>query len=373
MNFIEEFLKGQKGGNKGLFMGEGLNRISKAINGIQRGKLFGIAAAAKVGKSTFVNYGFVIGPYLYALENKINIEWIYYSLEMSRIDQEFDFAAHFMHNDYKVYNIMLPERVTYKGKNYISLSADYLTGKLQDDNSEIIKVNEEIEGYLKEVYTNRIIPLFGKWSANGILEKKGLITFVTSSDNPTGIYKGLLRHATKNGRIIMTGAEGFERPTGFVPNDPNKYTIIILDHIRKLIPERGWGKKETIDKMLQYQVILRDLLNYTFVDIVHLNRSIGSIDRLRQFGDLLHPNSDHIKDTGNIAEECNYLFTMFDPNDPRYNLTKHFGENIKDTAGNPLYPKLKSVHLVESRHCYFPQHFRVEMEGGVKSFKQLII
>lgn len=47
MNLIEEYKKGQAGGNKGLYMGDGLENISKAINGVQRGRIYGVAAAPK--------------------------------------------------------------------------------------------------------------------------------------------------------------------------------------------------------------------------------------------------------------------------------------------------------------------------------------
>ena len=50
MNFKTEFKKGQEGRNKGLPMGDGLEYISQALNGIQRGMSFGVAAPAKVGK-----------------------------------------------------------------------------------------------------------------------------------------------------------------------------------------------------------------------------------------------------------------------------------------------------------------------------------
>ena len=93
-NFIEEFKKGQSGSNKGLPMGPGLEPITKAINGLQRKMMYTIASPPKVGKSTLVNYGFLISPYLYALEHpEINITWIYYSWEMDRESMEFDFCA----------------------------------------------------------------------------------------------------------------------------------------------------------------------------------------------------------------------------------------------------------------------------------------
>ena len=97
----------------------------------------------------------------------------------------------------------------------------------------------------------------------------------------------------------------------------------------------------------------------------------------------LYPNSktlrvvwktpEDIKDTGNLSEECNYLFTLFNPNDSKYNLDKHFDLKIRDDFKNPIYPNYRSAHLVESREVICPQHFRYEMYGNVKNFKQLKI
>ena len=135
-NFITEFNKGQKGSNKGLYMGEGLGNISKAINGIQRGMTYGIAAGPKVGKSTFVDYGFVIEPYLYALENKISANWIYFSFEMDRVAKEFDFMTYFIFKEYNIEIIELPTGVTVNGETEIPLSSNYLRGRIVDDNDE---------------------------------------------------------------------------------------------------------------------------------------------------------------------------------------------------------------------------------------------
>ena len=76
MNLIEEFKKGQSGGNKGLPMGEGLSNVSKAVNGVQRGRIYGVAAAPKAGKSTFVDYSFVIQPHvLQAVFVQLHMMW----------------------------------------------------------------------------------------------------------------------------------------------------------------------------------------------------------------------------------------------------------------------------------------------------------
>lgn len=71
----------------------------------------------------------------------------------------------------------------------------------------------------------------------------------------------------------------------------------------------------------------------------------------------------------NLAEDADYVFTMFNPNDQRYGLEKHFGTQIRDSKGNEIYPNMRTIHLVESRHCEFPQHFSVNMYGGYKNFE----
>ena len=87
--------------------------------------------------------------------------------------------------------------------------------------------------------------------------------------------------------------------------------------------------------------------------------------------DRVYPTPEMIKDTGNISEECNHLITLFNPHDDRFNLTTHFGEKLRDTQGNKIYPFLRSIHLVESRQVVYPQHFRVQMKGNLKNFEQI--
>lgn len=372
MNFIEEYKKGQSGGNKGLPMGEGLSTISSAVNGVQKARLYGIAAPPKAGKSTLVDVGFFLEPYLYAEENGIPVEWIYYSLEIDRVSKEFDVAVFFLHRQFNITHISL-ENQTKDGLNEIELSSDYLRGRLLDDEGKIIKIKPQIFEVLKEIYAERIIPIFGEYSAEGVQISLGVVTFIAQKDNPTGIYKYLMYHASQNGKFIEAGKGKYTRISGYKANNPEKYTIVVFDHLRKLIPERGWQMKQTVDKMIEYHVELRNWTGYTFVDIIHTNRDMVSQDRLKFAKDMLYPTSDDIKDTGNLAEDADYVFTMMNPNDDRYKLSKHFGIPIRDSSGNELYPDMRTVHLVESRHCRYPLHFKVNMKGNLKSFKQLEI
>ena len=105
--------------------------------------------------------------------------------------------------------------------------------------------------------------------------------------------------------------------------------------------------------------------------IIHLSRALGETENKKFMSTQIHPNADHIKDSGNLSEDADYVFTMFNPNDPKYNLTKHFNLDIRDSKNNLVYPKLRTIHLVESRHCFFPQHFQVNMLGNIKQFENI--
>lgn len=369
MNFIEEYKKGQSGSNKGLNMG--ISSLNKALNGIQKHRLFGIASPAKVGKTTLVDFCFVINPYLQSLEESINIEWIYYSYEIDRISKEFDYATFFLNHDYGIEKISLEDGETFTrdgiSSNIIDLCPDYLRGRLLNDNGDLIKVKENIFNALKEVYEKRIVPIFGEYSIEGVQLKQGKVIFIENSNNPTGINKELKKYAESYGTFVKTDGE-FSRITGYQPNDPTKFTIIIMDHLRKLIPEQGFTLKQTIDKMTEYFVQLRNWCDFTIIPIIHTNRNISNVERLKFAKDQLYPTAEDLKDSGNLAEDCDYLLTMFNPNDERYNLTTHFGQALKNNRGEPINPHLRTIHIAESRHCFFPQHFSTTMLGNLKKF-----
>jgi len=372
VNFILEYKKGQQGGNIGIPLGKGLVKLAGAINGLQRGRIYSIASGAKVGKSTLVDYAFLINPWLSSLENKLDLEWIYNSYEIDRVSKEFDFVAHFLHEDYGIENIVLEDGVKKNGESTIPLSPDYLRGRVLDDEGKVILVKESIFEAVKQTYSKRIKPLFGEYNEYGHICKKGAIDFKEERNNPTGVYKFLLAHAESNGQFIKTKAGGQgERIIGYKPNNPQKYVIVITDHLRKFIPEQGFTPKQLIDKFVEYSVIVRNLCQYTFVHIIHTNRSIVDQDRLRYAKDMLYPTAEDVKDTNNLSEDSDYLFTMMNPNDDKYHLKSHFGMKIRDGYDNQLYPNMRSIHLVESRHTIYPQHFKVNMFGNFKTFKPL--
>lgn len=378
MNFLSAFERGQNLQSMGYYMGKGLHKFYMDTGGVLQRRIWTVASASKLGKSTYVNDGWVLSPYIDWLENHKDktdkdIEWIYLSYEIDRVTMEFDFATYFLYHDYGIEVLNLDEGQTVKGKPYVELSPRYLKGHLISDQGNLIKVRPKVVEVLKKVYEDRIVPLFGRYDDKGRRLEKGKITFISNPENPTGLNKKLMSRAAKYGKFTYqswederTGEKG-NRVIGYTPDNPNMTTLIICDHVRKIPSEQGFNKKMTVDKYYEYCVLLRNLLGYSFVNIIHTNRNMTDTDRRKFAKDALFPTSEDIKDTSNGAEDSDYVITLFNPNDEKWNLNSHFGMPIKGKNGNSLYPGLRTLHLTENRHGECPIHFKTILAGNLKT------
>jgi hypothetical protein len=370
MNFLTQFEKGKIGKNIGIPTGN--YKVDKMINGIQKKSIIGVAAGPKVGKSKFTDEHFLIGPYEWIISQEntkgISIQWIYFSYEMDRISKEFEIVSYYFNELYDIWDF------EYQGKTY-EICGNYLQHKMLDDNGELIKVSREHEQIVRELYEIKIKPLFGVYNEKGKQIEEGLIQFFEKRENPTGLRNYVMQYAGANGTWIKeayktTDTEGNiqrkKKIVGWEPKDTERRVIIITDHLRKLKPERGFNKKQTVDKWIEYQVELRNWCEFIFIDIIHLNRAITDTNRLKYMGDKIYATGDDIKDTGNLSEECNYLITLFNPADEKYGLKKtHFGVEFRK------FKAYRSIHLVESRDTPCPIHIGCEFYGGVGHFKPI--
>lgn len=375
------FKEGIEGKNRGL--PTGIRKLDNAIYNIQKGAIYGVASAPKVGKSTFVDSAFVISPYLYMLEHEnVDIDFIYFSLEMSKKVLRFKAAAHFFHRDYGISSITLEEGKRHKGSPIIPMQSGYLMSRMKHDDNTPIKVQPEHRIIYEKIINDRIIPMYGEYDEKGNKISNGKITLIEdkNNSNPTGIYFYLLDYAKQNGELLyeefyainkQTGdREKGKRLSGYIPKNPEKYVIVVLDHLRNMKKEKEGYKmltlKENMDRMTDYQVRLRNICNFTFVDILHLNRGISDISRIKFSKDSdLYPNSSDLKDSGNLSEDADYLITLFNPGDDRYNIKKHLHMDIEDI------PEYRSIHLIESRHTECPVHIQTNMLPGISVFEEL--
>mgnify|MGYP000713545760 FL=1 len=216
----------------------------------------------------------------------------------------------------------------------------------------------EIEEKLIYVYNKKIIPLMGKYSKEGYKEKNGAVNFYTTPMTPEQFDEYYRLYADKHGYYGTGGA--------WIPNDPDAYHIFVNDHVRKTkLGKKEFNLKQAVDNLSAVQVEWRDRCGFIFINLCHTNRMVSSIERQRHAKNLIFPNSDDVKDTGNLAEDCNQLITIFNPCDERYNLTEHFGAKLAN------YPNYRSLHLVENRNGPSPRHIQTNMYPGINLFTPL--
>lgn len=346
-DFWLKFQEGLRGENKGLQVG--LTEIGKAIDNIQKETNYVIMGQPKTFKTKFTDTFFILQPYL--LNDNGLLDFTYYSLEVSRIKKTAEWIAFFFWNDYK-----------------IKYSASHIMCRGDK------KIKDEHIKYVEEILKKRLNPLLGEYDKNGKRIKKGLVDFIEEKDNPTGILHYLVNKAKEHGEIIEEEYETInesnvkvkrKRTAGFIDRDP-KYRLVICDHVRLLKRERGYSMKENIDKYSEYTIFLRNTFKYSFVDVVHSNRQISDNDRVNaNSGRFLRPQMDDVKDSGNLAENANYLIGIFNPyNYPGINI--HFDYNLSHWK-----KKYRSIHILAARDTEAPKDLFLLCDGGNSVFREL--
>ncbi len=317
----------------------GIDNLNKALNGLQEAMVYTLASAPKVGKSSMADYCFVLSPLIHAVKNNIKFNVLYFSFETNAIQKEYEALCFFLHKKFNISKILLPNGVTKENESMIDLSSIYLKQELYDDNFNKILVNQEIIDKVEDIYAKEMIKFY---------------QHVKIIDRACDI-NGMKNHIQE----------------WLTDLDDDCFKVIICDHVRKI---KGVNNtiKQRIDEWSGFCVELRDRYKITSVNIIHTNRVVASVERMKFAKDFLYPGSDDIKDSGNLSEDSDFVFTLFNPNDDRYRLEKHFGVDIR-LNDQIMYPNLRTLHLVEARYAECPQHFQFNLFGNLKVIKPVVL
>lgn len=266
---LESIDRGRIGLNKGLPMG--FNRLVQHLPNIQKSTYYLLGSKTKGGKTSFIDDCFMFNPYDYVISNpgenyKFTID--YFSYEIERTNKIIKGVTRKLYNDYGILTNV--NEILSRGKNRIS---DEIYQKVVETRNYF----ERLEDYL---------------------------TIFDMPDNPTGIYKYLMNKCEKNGKIIRepyeTQDENGNKVTKqkfvrYIPNDPDLYHIVIIDHISLALAERNFSTKENIDKLSQYLVGLRN--NFQIIPVVIQQLSFDSESTERKKLGYLQPTLGDFSDS----------------------------------------------------------------------------
>ena len=102
--------------------------------------------------------------------------------------------------------------------------------------------------------------------------------------NATGIYKQARLYAENNGTTYLKDLEIKDKDGNiiekrkvfdyYVPNNPNEYVLIIVDHVSLIDTESGKDLRESINKLSEYMVVLRN--RYKYIPVIVQQQSTES-------------------------------------------------------------------------------------------------
>ena len=266
--------RGEQGLNTGIPF-QGFTSLSKHIKNIQQGRYDLVFAGTSVGKTAFVNSTYVYGAIDFIQNNPSyihDIEIIYYSLE---IPPENQIAKHIAGLIWKEHGILT--------------SMDEILSRGD------AKIRPEVSA---------LIPLYEE----RMQEIQNKFLHYRSSLNPDFLYKDLITYAEKRGKVIRND-DGLI--IEYIPNNPGLITLVVIDHIGLIDYGKYKDVKEAIDKASKTLVFFRNMFNFSPVVISQINRGSEQMDRREN--DNWMPMLSDIKNTGNVAEDCNTAIGLASP------------------------------------------------------------
>ena len=293
---VNEVDRGRAGLNVGLPMG--FKRLVQYLPNIQQGTYYLIGAGTKVGKTTLADDCFLYNPYDFLKANPdspITLDIDYFSYEIEKKVKIIKGVGRKLWWDHGI--VADVNQILSRGNNHCS-----------DELYNLVKGYRDYFEGMEDVVTIHDMP-----------------------DNPTGMNKYLYRKANALGKVeyetIGKDAQGKEitRFKKYTPNDPNRYWIIMLDHIALMKAERGFNTKQNIDKMSQYFVQLRN--NYGAIPVVIQQLAFDSENDERHKSGRLTPAIKDFGDSKYTTRDANVVMALFDPS--RYNLDKFQNYDVR--------------------------------------------
>lgn len=310
-------------------------RFRKDYVGIIKGTYTLITAATKAGKSQITNYLYLFTPILYAYHNrdKCRVKIFYYPFE----EKDTDITMRFM--SFLLYELS-------------NGAYEYSPSQLSSiDNTPL---PEEVLDILESPEYKNILDFY--------------VDHVVFSDtkNPTGIYKEMVEYASNNGTIhyeTYINKEGSEERkfSHYVPDDEDEYRIVIVDHVSLLSTERDWNLKQTIDKLSEYFVILRN--KYGFNPVVVQQQAFNeNADNYKL--QKLRPTLTGCSDSKYPSRDADLTLSLFSPY--KHELREYLGYDVSILKDN-----IRFFEVLANRHGISNGIIALEFMGNVCSFKEL--
>jgi hypothetical protein len=292
-NLFSSIARGKQGLNKGL--SSGLPEFDTYTYGVQRRWMTVVAGDSGSGKSSLALYSHIYEPFMqYCNDSSLDIHFLLFSFEMSA---EVLLAKLLSLYIYEVYGKILSYN------NILSL-----TSVLPDEDYALI---EESKPWLQKFES--ICDIVDKPTT-----AKGLYAECKKWSKKFGVYKEVER------------TDDYVKEE-YVPNNPEQYLIVVVDHIKLLSPASGHTSKQEIDEACDYLIHFRNKCNFTITIVQQFNRNFKSMDRRTSENYL--PSLEDLSDSGGPAQASETVIAIYHPHrEKRFRCEGYDIRQLKDRA-----------------------------------------
>ena len=267
-------------------------RFADDFPGIEQGKYYLVTAGTKVGKTQLANFLFLYNSILYAYHHpeKLSLKILYYPLEETQEEITLRFMSHLLY----------------------TLSE----GKIRKSTTDLKSVRED------KVIDEEVLNILEGEPYKSILSFfEEHVTFVPDR-NPYGIYRQAQLYAENNGKTFTKKLEIIDNKTGniietkdvfdyYVPDNPKEYVMIIIDHISLISTEGKMDLRESINKLSENLVQLRNRYNYIPVVIQQQGQETTNLEAFK--ANKIRPTTSGLSDSKYTSKDCNVMLGLTNP------------------------------------------------------------
>jgi hypothetical protein len=319
-------------------------RFRDEIPGIEQGTYYLISGSTKSAKTQITNYLFVYNTvlYMYYNPNVVKAKIFYYPLEETAEAITLRFMAFLLNHLFQVRISPIDLKSTDSSK----------------------PIPEEILALMENEKFCNIMKLYEE-----------TITFYDSR-NPTGIYKDFRNYADNNGKThykSVTVKDDFGKDIErkmfdyYIPNDPEEYVFIIVDHVslldtEKSITGRQMDLRESIMKLSEYMIIARNRYNY--IPVVVQQQSIETSNLEAFKNNKIRPTVAGLGDSKYTARDSSVMIGITNPYS--FELPEYLGYDITN-----LKDKFRVLEIVLNRNGRANGLCPLLFDGAINAFKEL--
>lgn len=284
-------------------------RFREDFLGIEQGKYYVVTGSTKSAKTQLASYLFIYNTLIYAYEhpNQLRVKVFYYPLEET------------------------PEDIMTRFMSFLLYTKSNFTTRISSTDLNSTRNNQILDSKILETLKKDDYLSILKFFEDNVI--------FSMSGNPTGVYNECKRYAEEHGtthtkKQTIKGELGETKIINtfdwYESSDPDEYRIIFYDHVSLTNTEKGLTLKQSIDKLSEYCVLLRNRYNFSPVIVQQQAFENESLENIKF--NKVRPTVAGAADSKYTMRDCNVALGIFSPF--KYELKEYFGYDITRLRDN---------------------------------------